>query len=72
MRKKPLKINFKTTNYSGSKLLGYERSDIANSINLSLPLTKSLVLIAGATETNSSIGCYDSLTPVFGLQYNPS
>ena len=72
IRKKPLKINFKTTNYSGSKLLGYGRSDIANSINLSLPLTKSLVLTAGATETNSSIDYYDSLTPVFGLQYNPS
>lgn len=69
---KPLKINLKTTNYSGSKLFGYERSDRSRTINLSIPLTQRFIFTIGVTEMNSSIDYYDSLTPIFGFRYQPS
>ena len=66
---KPIKIAFGSTAYGGSRIFGAHRSDLIQTISLSMPLTKRFVINVGASKTNSSIDYYDSVNPTISFQY---
>ena len=66
---KPIEMVFRSTAYGGSQIFGIDRSDLTQSISLSIPLTRRFALSMGASKTNSSIDYYDSVNPTISLQY---
>ena len=68
-KNKPVDMSFRSTAYGGSQIFGIERSDLTQSISLSVPLTKRFALSLGVSKTNSAIDYYDSVNPTIALQY---
>ena len=69
VKDKPIKVVFGSTSYGGSRIFGVARSDLTQSLSLSIPLANSFALSVGAKQTNSTIDYYDSVTPTISFQY---